>query len=124
MDNQGQNNIKLGAFVLAGFLVLVLFLSKVGKQHSKPQPQSNLQVEAQCAVMRHQITQQIDARYDAANLNHKHDRILHHCSRAQLHQRINQCAAYDLGVPKGTSASVCHICLSSSELEALTSVHQ
>src|ERR1700755_3258992 len=33
MDNQGQNNIKLGAFVLAGFLVLVLFLSKVGKQH-------------------------------------------------------------------------------------------
>jgi phospholipid/cholesterol/gamma-HCH transport system substrate-binding protein len=33
MENQGKNNIKLGAFVLAGFLVLVLFLSKVGKQH-------------------------------------------------------------------------------------------
>src|ERR1700761_4057358 len=33
MDNQGKNSIKLGAFVLAGFLVLVLFLSKVGKQH-------------------------------------------------------------------------------------------
>jgi phospholipid/cholesterol/gamma-HCH transport system substrate-binding protein len=33
MDNQGKNSIRLGAFVLAGFLVLVLFLSKVGKQH-------------------------------------------------------------------------------------------
>src|SRR3978361_1149691 len=33
MDNQGKNNIKLGAFVLAGFLVLVLALAKVGKQH-------------------------------------------------------------------------------------------
>jgi phospholipid/cholesterol/gamma-HCH transport system substrate-binding protein len=33
MDNQGKNSIRLGAFVLAGFLVLVIFLSKVGKDH-------------------------------------------------------------------------------------------
>src|ERR1700733_11359558 len=33
MGNQGKNNIQLGVFVLAGFLVLVLFLSKIGKQH-------------------------------------------------------------------------------------------
>ncbi len=84
-------------------------LGEVREQYSEPKPQRNLQVEAQSAVMRQNIPQQINACNDTADLDHKHDRVLHHRARTELDDRVHQCATNDLSVPKGAFTSVCHV---------------
>ena len=45
--------------------------------------------------MHQDVAQQINSGDDAADLNDKHDRVLHHRARTQFDQRIDQCTTYD-----------------------------
>src|SRR6202011_86919 len=59
-------------------------LGEVCEQHREPEPQRDLQVEAQSTMMRQNIPEQIDACNDTADLDHEHDWILHHRARTKL----------------------------------------
>jgi len=75
-------------------------LSKVRKQHREPQPQGDLQVEAECILVRGEIAEEIDCRDDAANLDDEHDGLPHHLARIELGERIDEGAANDLCIPE------------------------
>ncbi len=60
--------------------------------------------------MHQDVAQQIDSGDNAADLDDKHDRVLHHRARAKFDQRIDQCTTYDFGIPEGAFAGVfCHL---------------
>ena len=55
---------------------------EVGKQYGEPEPQRDLQVEAECA--RGVDANQQDRRDDAADFHDEHDGIAHHVARVEL----------------------------------------
>jgi hypothetical protein len=74
---------------------------KIGEQDREPEPERDLEVEAERSLMPENIANQQNARGQAANFDHEHHGILHHVPRVQLHQGIPKRAAHDLHVPDG-----------------------
>jgi hypothetical protein len=66
---------------------------KICEQHREPEPQRDLQVEAE--VVRPAGQHQQQRRHDAAYFHHKHHRVLGHLHRVQLLQRVNPRPPHD-----------------------------
>ena len=84
--------------------------SKVCKQHREPQPQSDLQVEAEAGAPVNGIVQQQRRGQQAANLHHEHHRVLDHDARVQLAHGIHRCLGHNRGIPQ--TCFLCHVLLS------------
>ncbi len=101
----------LGAAQRVGLRLAAAFrhgLGEVGEQHREPEPERDLQIEAERVAVRGDVAEQIERRDDAADLDHEHDGILHHRAWIQLGQRIEECAADDLWIPERAFACACH----------------
>ena len=61
---------------------------KIGEQHREPQPERDLQVEAELALVVQRVAHQQNRCEHAADFHHEHDGIAHHLARIQL-QRTN-----------------------------------
>ena len=57
---------------------------KVGEEHREPEPQRDLQVEAEAGAVIDDVVDEQPGGEHAAHLDHKHHRVLHHDARIQL----------------------------------------
>ncbi len=73
-------------------------LGEVGEQNGEPEPQGDLQVEAEVPLMAQLIGDEQHCRQHAADLHHEHDRVLHHGLGIQLCERIHTRALHDLRI--------------------------
>jgi hypothetical protein len=75
-------------------------LGKVGEQHRKPQPEGDLEVEAEAGAVMNGVVDQQRRGEHAADLDHEHDGVLDHPARIELAHRIEQRLGHDFRVPK------------------------
>ena len=82
---------------------------EVGEQHREPQPERDLQLEAEAGPSGHRVERESHRRQHAADLDDEHDGILRHRSRVQLAQCVPRGRANDLRIPDGFRLCVaCH----------------
>ena len=72
--------------------------SEVREQHREPEPQSDLQVEAEVSLVTAVIREQQHRREDAADFYDEHDGVLHHGGGIEFDERVDTGAAHDLRV--------------------------
>ena len=101
-----RHRLRLGLAQSVGLRLAASFghgLGKVGEQHREPQPERDLQVEAELSAGGAAHREQQNGGEHAADFDHEHDGIAHHLARIQL-QRTNprSRAAHDLCSPKST----------------------
>ena len=74
---------------------------EVGEQHGEPQPQDDLECEAEVGPARHQIANQDDGGEDRDDLEHEHHRVLDQRARIELDECRADGRDDDLGVEQG-----------------------
>ena len=75
-------------------------LGKVGEQHRNPQPQRDLEVEAEAgAVVDRVVDEQCRGKH-SAHLDDKHHRILDHAAGIELADRVHKRLGHDFRIPK------------------------
>lgn len=75
-------------------------------------------------MMRGNIAEEIDRCNDAADLDDEHDRVLHHRSRIELDERIDQGTTDDFCIPEGAFTGICHDDLFLSLLEGFSGLQE
>ena len=75
-------------------------LGKVGEQHREPQPERDLQIEAEAGAMMDGVVDQQRGGEHAAHFHHKHHRVLDHPARVELANAVHARLGHDLRVPK------------------------
>ena len=81
-------------------------LRKVGKQHGKPEPECDLQIEAEVPLVSQNVFEQQQRSEYAAYFYDEHHGVPHHRRRIQLEQSIDDGAAHDLRVEQRALFSV------------------
>src|SRR5262249_50687817 len=82
-------------------------LSEVGEEHREPEPEGNLQFEADSRALR-DVADEQDRGQDAADLDDEHHWVSHHLDRVQFAKRVEERAPDDLRIPNGNSFMLCH----------------
>ena len=83
-------------------------LGEVGEQHGEPEPERDLELEAQVPPARDGVTNQVERRQQASDLDDEHHRVLRHRSRVQLPERIANRRGDDGRIPDGECLRLSH----------------
>ena len=73
-------------------------LGEVGEQHREPQPEDDLEREAEICAAGHEIAQEDDRGEDGHDLEHEHHRVLHQRPRVELREGRADRRHDDLGI--------------------------
>ena len=74
---------------------------EVGEEHGQPEPDRDLQLEAELTAAGDEVLDQAERGQHAADLDDEHDRIARHRARMELDERIPDRATDDLRIPDG-----------------------
>jgi hypothetical protein len=75
-------------------------LGKVGEEHREPQPEGDLEVEAEAGAVVDGVVNEQRRGEHAADLDHKHHRVLDHPAGIELAHRVEERLGHDFRVPK------------------------
>ena len=75
-------------------------LGKVGEEHREPQPERDLEVEAEAGVVMDGVVDEQQCGQHATHLDDKHHRVLGHAARIELAEGIEKRLAHDFRIPK------------------------
>ncbi len=104
-----RRGLGFGAAQCVGLRLAAAFghgFGEVGEQHREPQPQGDLQVEAEVALVAQVIGKEQHGGEHAADFHDEHDGVLHHRRGLQLDERIDACTPHDLRVEQGAAVLV------------------
>ncbi len=74
--------------------------SEVCEEHGEPEPQGDLQVEAEAGLVRDGVVDEQNGGEDAADLDDEHDGILDHLAGIELDERIDRGLTHDCSIPE------------------------
>ena len=122
-----RGGLGLGTSQCIGLSLAAAFrhgFGEVGEEDGKPEPESDLEIEAERGLVDGEVTNEIERGDDAAQLNHEHDGVLHHGAGIEFGECVDESAADDLCVEEILCGSAaCHVVFLSC-LEGFASLHE